>query len=128
MPRRGGGDRALLAKLGSGSGSLSKFYSLHITPSYCTLLPPSLRRGAPKGRGMEATLSATMPSTARSQELGSALREAMTCGVGAELPSGTGGHNQQGCTMKPLDWSLGLPLCGTHPLSSPLCLHTKPSA
>lgn len=40
MPRLGGGDGALLAKIGSGSGSLSKFYSLHITPNYSTHCPP----------------------------------------------------------------------------------------
>ena len=60
MPRWGGGDRALLAKVGSGSGSLSKFYSLHITPNYSTHCLPVW--GLPRGEEwLEATLSATMP-------------------------------------------------------------------
>ena len=96
MPRLGGGDRALLAKIGSGSGSLSKFYSLHITPNYSTHCLPVW--GLPRGEEwLEATLLAPMPPGQLPRSWGLPSREAMTCGVGAELPSGPGGHNQQGC-------------------------------
>ena len=127
MLRLGGGDGALLAKIGSGSGSLSKFYGLHITPNYSTHCLPVW--GLPRGdEWLEATLLSTMPPVQVPRSWGLPSREAMTCGVGAELLSGPGRHNQQGCTMKPLGWSLGFPLCGT-PLFPLLCVCTlSPSA
>lgn len=106
--------------------SLQVLQSAHHSQLFHTL-PPVW--GLPRGdEWLEATLLSTMPPVQFLRSWGLPSRETMTCGVGAELPSGPGDHNQQGCTMKPLGWSLGFPLCGT-PLFPLLCVCTlSPSA